>query len=65
MNQVPAASAGELGHVCDEGLRPPGKDAPARRDVLGTADSSGEDLGLTKESLSLPATGQCFPHRPE
>lgn len=51
--------AGELGHSCDMGLRPTGRDTkPADWEALGTADSSRESPELTKESLfqSLVAT---------
>lgn len=51
--------AGELGHSCDMGLRPTGRDTkPAEWEALGTADSSRESPELAKESLfqSLVAT---------
>lgn len=64
--RMPAASAGELGHVCNEGLRPTGRDAElAGWEAPGTADSSRESPGLAKESPSLPAAGWCFPCRPK
>lgn len=52
-----AASTGELGHVCDKGLR---SAEPARPEALGWADSSGEDPGLVTENPSLPAAAWSF-----
>lgn len=63
---MPAASTGELGHICDEGLRPGGRDLePARREAPGMADSSREGPALTKESPSLPAIDWRFPCHPK
>lgn len=63
---MPAASTGDLGHICDEGLRPGGRDVePARWEAPGMADSSRGGPGLTKESPSLPAIDWRFPRRPK